>query len=385
LLTGRTPLDAVSLINAGLDEVRRLIREKEPQKPSTALNQMALDTLSKVSGQRNSDPKRLLRATRGDLDWISMKALEKDRGRRYESAIGFARDIQRHLSYEAVNAGPPDILYRAGKFLRKYRRSVAEAAIILVLILNLAGSIARFFDRRTDLLNALAAERLADRRLAESRSSVPPPKGGRVSVAAEARGPLASAELALSLSGQADLPPDRSKLVALFQAAADRGSSPAALMLGECFLRGDGVTQDVTRGIALIKQAAEADYPQAIDALGVCYYRGEGVGQDYRKAYHLFSRAADLGHPQSLGNLAILYLNEEGAEYDPQRAFNLLVQGANAGNPHCMYLFARSLQFGIGVRRDEATAREWYDKAAQAGNVLAQNWIKQAKANPYFR
>ena len=101
LLTGTTPLDKERLKQAAFDEVRRIIREEEPPRPSTRLSTMG-DRLPAISARRRSDPKKLGRLVRGELDWIVMKALEKDRGRRYETASGFAADVQRYLHDEAV-------------------------------------------------------------------------------------------------------------------------------------------------------------------------------------------------------------------------------------------------------------------------------------------
>src|SRR4029453_1109831 len=116
LLTGHTPFDAQELIQAGLDEMRRTIREKEPPRPSTRLSTMVNADLMTVARNQSIEPPRLLHFIRGDLDWIVMKALEKDRTRRFESASGFALDIQRFLKNEPVEARPPSMLYLFQKF-----------------------------------------------------------------------------------------------------------------------------------------------------------------------------------------------------------------------------------------------------------------------------
>jgi serine/threonine protein kinase len=107
LLTGRTPFDQKELLAAGLDEMRRTIREKEPPRPSTCLSTMAADALMAAAKYRHSEVSKLIHLVHGDLDWIVMKCLEKDRARRYETASGLARDIQRHLNCEPVTACPP--------------------------------------------------------------------------------------------------------------------------------------------------------------------------------------------------------------------------------------------------------------------------------------
>jgi serine/threonine protein kinase len=107
LLTGKTPFDATELVRGGIEGMRRTIREKEPQRPSTRLSTMQGDALAATAHAQRSDAAKLLRLIRGDLDWIVMKCLEKDRQRRYETANGLAADLKRHLNNEAVTARPP--------------------------------------------------------------------------------------------------------------------------------------------------------------------------------------------------------------------------------------------------------------------------------------
>src|SRR5438067_258951 len=118
LLTGRTPFDPSELLQSGLDEMRRTIREKEPDRPSTRLSTMAEGELTTAAKHRHTEAPRLIHLVRGDLDWIVMKCLEKDRTRRYETANGLASDIQRHLNNEPVVARPPSALYRIEKLAR---------------------------------------------------------------------------------------------------------------------------------------------------------------------------------------------------------------------------------------------------------------------------
>src|SRR5208282_3016896 len=115
MLTGKTPFDAKELLAVGLDEMRRTIREKEPERPSTRLSTLADNELGTTAQRRGIDAPKLIGQLRGDLDWIVMKALEKDRARRYETANGLAMDLRRHLDGEAVLARPPSNLYRFQK------------------------------------------------------------------------------------------------------------------------------------------------------------------------------------------------------------------------------------------------------------------------------
>ncbi|GAH58005.1 unnamed protein product, partial [marine sediment metagenome] len=134
LLTGTTPFEGEKLRSAAYDEIRRIIREDEPPKPSTRLNTLG-DALGDVAKHRHAQPNQLCKIVRGDLDWVVMKAMEKDRTRRYETANEFAADIARHLGDEPVVAGPPSMGYRMRKFVRRNRAPViAVAAVLLVLV-----------------------------------------------------------------------------------------------------------------------------------------------------------------------------------------------------------------------------------------------------------
>ncbi|HEV3298372.1 MAG TPA: serine/threonine-protein kinase [Planctomycetaceae bacterium] len=138
LLTGTTPFDRKRLSQAAYDELIRIIRDEEPPRPSTRLSR-STETLSVVAAQRRTEPARLSRMFRGDLDWITMKALEKDRTRRYETASGLARDVERYLNDEPVEAGPPGAGYRLRKFARKNRMALRIAgAFGLLLVLGAA-------------------------------------------------------------------------------------------------------------------------------------------------------------------------------------------------------------------------------------------------------
>src|SRR5262245_25818412 len=135
LLTGRTPFDAKELLEAGLDEIRRTIREKEPVRPSTRLSTLQAADQTEIARRRQADAPKLIRLLRGDLDWIAMKALEKDRTRRYETANAFAQDIRRHLANEPVSAAPPSFAYRARRFANRNRTAVGFAAVVATLLL----------------------------------------------------------------------------------------------------------------------------------------------------------------------------------------------------------------------------------------------------------
>jgi tetratricopeptide (TPR) repeat protein/tRNA A-37 threonylcarbamoyl transferase component Bud32 len=134
LLTGAVPFSRKELEKAGLAEMLRVIKEMEPPKPSTKLSHSG--TLPSIAAQRQTEPKKLTALVRGELDWIVMKALEKDRGRRYETANGFAMDVQRYLAGEPVLAAPASQWYRLRKFVLRHRGPVVAAGLILLTLLG---------------------------------------------------------------------------------------------------------------------------------------------------------------------------------------------------------------------------------------------------------
>jgi WD40 repeat protein len=164
LLTGTTPFAKERLKDMGYDELRRVIREEEPPRPSTRLSTLGQAATS-VSTQRKSDPKRLSQLCRGELDWIVMKALEKDRNRRYESASAFAADVQRYLKDEPVQACPPSALYRLRKFARRHRAALVAASLV-ALAVSLGSVASSWF-----AVQALAAAGEADRQAAEAKAA----------------------------------------------------------------------------------------------------------------------------------------------------------------------------------------------------------------------
>jgi serine/threonine protein kinase/Flp pilus assembly protein TadD len=148
LLTGTTPFDKETLRNAGYDEMRRIIREEEPPRPSGRLSTLEQAALSTIAEKRSLEPRRLSQQLRGELDWIVMKALEKDRNRRYESASAFAADVQRYLEDEPVHACPPSKLYLLRKFVRRHRAGMGVAAGVLLAVLLGVSSLLWWLQKR---------------------------------------------------------------------------------------------------------------------------------------------------------------------------------------------------------------------------------------------
>jgi serine/threonine protein kinase/tetratricopeptide (TPR) repeat protein len=157
LLTGATPFDSRELRSKAYDEIRRIIREVDPPTPSARLSTM--ETLPSVAARRSTEPERLGSTVRGELDWIVMKCLEKDRVRRYESSSAVAADVMHYLAQEAVIAAPPSRVYRLRKFVRRNKRSmIAVASVVIALLVGIVGTSLGLLHARRQRALAVAAQ-----------------------------------------------------------------------------------------------------------------------------------------------------------------------------------------------------------------------------------
>jgi len=171
LLTGTTPIEAETLQQAAFDEVRRILREEEAPRPSARLSSLEQDRLTNVAHQRHTEPATLGKQVRGDLDWIVMCSIEKDRRRRYETANALAKDVERHLADEPVSAGPPTATYRLQKFTHRHKAAlVVAAAMLLLLVAGIAASTWQAVRATAEKRRAIEAEALAEERLMESEA-----------------------------------------------------------------------------------------------------------------------------------------------------------------------------------------------------------------------
>lgn len=169
LLAGSTPFDANELMASGIDTMRRTIREKEPMKPSTRIATLKFQELTTTAKRRSVEESKLLHQLRGDLDWIVMKCLEKDRQRRYETANELANDVERHLSCEPVVARPPSVGYRFQKMVRRNKVGFAAvSATTLALLTGLVLSLWQYAEKSRAFEQARVAEALAKEHLEES-------------------------------------------------------------------------------------------------------------------------------------------------------------------------------------------------------------------------
>ncbi|MFH1845270.1 MAG: tetratricopeptide repeat protein [bacterium] len=163
LLTGMLPFESGALRRAGYDEIRRIIREEEPAKPSSRLSTLG-DQAKMVASSRQTSVSALARRVRGELDWITMRALEKDRTRRYQSASEFALDIERYLRDEPVVAGPPSTAYRMTKLIKRHKRAVGTLLVIVTaLAIGLGVSTTMYFRAESARENAVNEARKVER------------------------------------------------------------------------------------------------------------------------------------------------------------------------------------------------------------------------------
>ena len=170
LLTGETPFDQETFRLAGFDEMRRVIREVDPPRPSKRVSTLKAEASSTVSGRRSIDPRRLRNSLSGELDWIVMKALEKQRDRRYESASAFAADVGRYLHDEKVEACPPSMAYSLKKFAIRYRTPLIAATLLLATLLTgLAATITQVVRKKAE--RALQASLTNERRARQQASA----------------------------------------------------------------------------------------------------------------------------------------------------------------------------------------------------------------------
>ena len=173
LLTGTTPFDKERLKTAAYDEIRRIIGEEEPPKPSTRISTPGKAS-ARASTNRRSDPNELSRLLRGELDWIVMKCLEKDRNRRYATANGLAADVERYLHDEPVQACPPSAWYRFRKLVRRNRAPfIAASAVVLLMLVSIVTLVDQQHSRSTRTSANPGSKSSAPKRPKSSLSSAP--------------------------------------------------------------------------------------------------------------------------------------------------------------------------------------------------------------------
>ncbi len=353
LLTGTTPLERAKLRAAGYAEILRRIKEEEPPKPSTRLVE-SKETLASVAAQRRTEPARLTRLVRGELDWIVMRALEKDRTCRYDSASAFARDVQRFLDDETVEACPPSASYRLRKFARKNRALLATASAFAAL-LALGAAVSTW-----QAIRATRAEARANRERASATANYE-----------VARGAVDS--YLNTITEDADL--NRTDFYQLRRKLLE-----TALPFYESLIRrapGEG--------------RQEADHARAYHRLGLVYFRTgatEAALSNYRQAQAILERLAAtpdgsthreaLVVAQESSGLALKELGrlaEAEAEYRQALARSEeFAAAAPKGDPHWQAVTARARWAIASVLDREgktAPAEAAYRRAYEASRILA--------------
>ncbi len=256
LLTGSTPFDNKTMQDALYSEMQRIIREVDPPRPSTRLSE-SHGRIASIAAQRGIEPRRLGLLVRGDLDWIVMKALEKDRSRRYESAVDLATDLRRHLAGEAVLAAPPSASYRFVKFVRRHRGRVVAAGLVLTaLVLAVVGT-------TTGMLRALEQKERADLASTQARLAAESEAAARIeaqhsaekAVAAAVRADAAKTEEAQARARAETAQAEESKARARAEAVRDF----VVAALGASDVRTPGGGKDATIFAAMQDAIADLD------------------------------------------------------------------------------------------------------------------------------
>jgi serine/threonine protein kinase len=398
LLTGSTPFDRKRLATAAFDEIRRIIREEDPPKPSTRLSQSG-EALPALAAQRKTEPAKLSRLFRGELDWIVMKCLEKDRTRRYETANGLARDLQRYLADEPVEASPPSATYRLRKLVRRNKGPVLAVSLLLLALLG--GIIGTTWGLiRAEKARQAEADRAEGERQAKDREAEQRRKADEQRQLAEERKHLAEANAQKAIAAEAaarreadkarainqflveDLltqaepehsaPADRVTLLEVLDRAADKvGDRFRDQPLLEASLR--GTLGDVYHGLGDFAKA-ERHWSAAL-AL-----RRHLLGTDNLETYRAMSK---LGHV-----LMHLQKSEESAGLlRPAAAGLTRVLGAEHGDT--LYANASLAYTYLSLRRlDEAIplceqTLEKQKAALGRDHLITRNWLMDCLALAY--
>jgi eukaryotic-like serine/threonine-protein kinase len=410
LLTGTTPFDVYDLMSKGYEQMMRIIREEEPHKPSTRISSLG-DTSTRTAQLRRVDAKTLGSLLRGDLDWIVMKCLEKDRSRRYETANGLAADIKRHLNDEPVTARAPSAGYKLRKFVRRNRAGVAAAGALTATLV--AGIIAFAWQAKEalyqrDLAVAAKEAESAQRKVADAATAEAQQQEARArEQEAEAK---KKKEEATQQEAEAKNQAAVAEAVARFQTDMLAAADPQKLL-------GDKVTvlQAMKAAVAELDRGSLKDQPlveaRVRGAIGLTLQslaRYDEAETNHRKSLEI-RRAVlpdgSVGISIALNNLAmVLYAQSRFTEAEPlyREALEIMRAALPAGHPNiasALNNLAALLQAddrfadaeplfreALAIRRAALPAS--HQAIAQSLNNLAEIlWVhnKLAEAEPLFR
>ncbi|HEX4415736.1 MAG TPA: protein kinase [Lacipirellulaceae bacterium] len=426
LLTGETPHDKGRLRSAAFDEVLRIIREEEPPRPSTRLS--SNQSLASIAANRHIEPKKLTTLMAGDLDWIVMRALDKERTRRYESATGLAEDIQRYLADEPVLAHRPTKFYRLRKFYRRNRLAlVASAAVAAVVVGAAIASTALYLRERAAKSTAIAAQETARSEADRSQllvfklgnrlwsqgdalmESGHRPEANQIFTealntfeqavkdfpdVADYRRSHAIAELKLGGLLQSDRRIEEAEphlrnsireLGALKTEFPNDASYPtlaaeeinSTIVLADAFLNNghpEEASQTFREAVRLLRTSAEKGDRDSQDRLGGLYLNGKGVDKDYSEALKWLRRAADQGNKISQNSVGLMYDQGRGVPADPAEAAKWYRRSIDQGYNEPKVWLARLYSEGRGVEKDLQKASALYHEAAQPFHKILMGW-----------
>ncbi|MEM6691702.1 MAG: serine/threonine-protein kinase, partial [Planctomycetota bacterium] len=343
LLTGTTPFDRNRLNTAAFDEVRRIIREEEPPKPSTRISSLG-ETATEVSTHRNTEPARLTSAVLGDLDWIVMTALEKDRSRRYDSAKSFADDIENHLDDRAVEARPPSAVYRLQKVWKRNRivlSTVSGVFLALVIGLGMAFTAITQKNRALEELGESAMQHALQAALKDNREET---------------------DKWLQIAKNTGIAPERIELVDLCLKLYSKGEFPSA------FAR----LQDVIRqndSIAAHALAANA-----------ALWAGNDLDLHYQKVIQVDEQIADIRDRHDIELETRVFLGQAIGIVRPNIGLEILRPAVEKTNsPVTRTLFAQALlELSFDTDDPEDLAREAFHNASAAYHFMPESSMPKA-------
>jgi serine/threonine protein kinase/tetratricopeptide (TPR) repeat protein len=315
LLAGSPPIDAAQFRRGAVLEMLRMVREVDPPRPSTRVS--TAEALPNIAAERGIDPVQLKRALTGDLDWIVMKALEKDRSRRYETANSFAADILRHLSNEPVTAAPPSRTYRLRKTVRKHRGAVIAASLVLFFLLaGIAGTTWGLFEARRSAKAERLAKLEADARRVEAEKQQRRAEAGEKLASERLAEVETEKKIAIAvrtflhdkLLGQADVMKQADELLAAGRQSSEAKRNPTIRELLD--RAADEVSEAKIESVIPNEPLVQAE---VLNTIGNCYH---AIGE-YERAIEFLKRAAAIRrarlgpeHPGTLesnGRLAVVY------------------------------------------------------------------------------
>jgi serine/threonine protein kinase/TPR repeat protein len=413
LLIGETPFDRRRLRSAAFDEMLRIIREEDPPKPSTRLSSSG--SLPSIAAQRHLEPKKLATLIAGDLDWIVMKSMEKDRARRYQTATGLADDLQRYLTDQPVEARRPTRAYRLKKFIRRNKLAFAAACgIAISLVIGLGTSSWMFLQEKQALARATDAEQRA-KRLADKSQQVAGQFGHSLWQLGDAlstsgypneaepilmkaattfdqavkdfpevpffRQEYANSERKLgeflNSSGRLDQAENHFRTSIREYAALAKDlpensffaqeEAYANLLLADAFQTAGrhAEASELFRHAAEIHhKSAEKGDVTAQDRLGNQYFLGQGVGKDLVEALKWYRLAAKQGNPLSQMHVGMMYARGWGTNQDDAEAVRWYRLAADQNEPYGQIGLAGMYAHGRGVEKNEPEAAKLYRLAA---------------------